>query len=362
MPAVVQAKQPVSLELIEGDSVPGPTLEILLLAGGSRWDPPGQEGRAWALSHAVARPASLQVEVGRDHAWWVLPCGSGPVPSCAAVLERTLGTAPIDPAVVDAAAEALTGAPPEQSTTDAWFALAYEAHPYGHPVAGRTGALEVATDRLERWALDRRSLWTRPAVRARLIGPDRAALEAMRSPVEDALLAFPIGPVPDSAMKGPPTVDGPVLATLPVDGSEAHLVVGWALPRRPTNTTRLLPDLDDQSQYDAAVRCWLPPSTDGLSLTPAAEAPAGWPTRLTQPNHPAVLWAGAGDPAAMHALALAAATTPPEVDPECEALVGAPPPATIVLGWPVTEEMPPTPVEGSIERLDLPSPAQGLFR
>ncbi|MFK7929166.1 MAG: hypothetical protein AB8H79_13315 [Myxococcota bacterium] len=369
--AVETGKMKLEPEVHVDATMAAPMLEVVLLAGGSRWDPPGQEGRAWVLNHDIEVPGQLDVRVSYDHAWWTLSCAPSRQPTCAQTLGLALSSLAVSVDTVDAASESLREADSEPLVTDVFYTLAFEAHPYGHPPAGRLGALDVAEARLDQWRRDRDTLWTRPTVRVRLSGPDRTTLEQISAELASTLELFPEGPPPDAAMKGPSPSPSPTLAVVPADGTEAALAIGFALPRRPTQTTRLRPDPEDLTRRQADLRCVASRVPSHLSYTTHPQAPYGWPNRLAALNHGVALWTTTGTAADLTALAerLVDPMVPPDegspaspcanATPELKKALLAP---IVVLAVPPDEDPSAPRVSSTVQHIVLPSPTQGLFQ
>lgn len=358
-PLTEAVREPVSVERVEDASATVPRVELLWLTGGSRWDPPGHEGRAWASLHTLRLDPRTRVVVGRDHAWVQILCTPpGPLPRpCTAPLTRAMLGPPAD--ATEAAQRALHAPTPRALTETLVDGLLHPAHPYGHPVAGRLGVLGLHPATLP--------AWSRSTVHARVIAADPDVVEPLAAQVEAELARLPPTLPPDPAMKAPaPT--GPLGATVPVPGDRGFVGVGLALPRRPTETTRLLPD-DDLVLLVEDLHTCLADALPGLTLVTPDEAPPGWDPRLTIRVHPSLRWVGPSpDGAPPPDLLRRLRSLPDAIDATCakdpdrsrEALTGALQAGyVVVLAHP--EDLAPPRVEG-LSLTPLPAPGRGLLR
>jgi len=137
VPALVAAEGPVqTLPLPAGEP-----LRVALRAG-SAHDPPGREGLAWVVAHAVAAAAGATVEVGPEIVVFT------PAPDGAAALAAALAAPPSEARVADARAAALAalaGLDCRALAERAWDTWVYAGHPYGHAPEGRASVLPTLT-------------------------------------------------------------------------------------------------------------------------------------------------------------------------------------------------------------------------
>jgi predicted Zn-dependent peptidase len=151
-PAVqARALPPLVLQLDEGG--PEACLEASVRAG-SAFDPIGGEGTASLLAHALvghARAAAgpdappLDVDVGREDVTFRLRCPADRASACASLLADAVTVPDFDEADVERARQdalaALATRPVGELADDVLDLWIFDAHPYGHPVRGRTGVL-----------------------------------------------------------------------------------------------------------------------------------------------------------------------------------------------------------------------------
>jgi len=376
VPVSVRAQESVSIESIADPQVAEPRVELLLLTGGSRWDPPGQEGRAWITAHALDAGPGHAVHVGRDRAWLIVPCGSGQSP-CQEPLERLL--VPPGDAVAATrtrqsllqARQRLTAPEPQVLLDDVLHGLLYPAHPYDHPVAGRLGVLDPDRRPPPGWESPS---WSRLTTRARVVAPSEPQARAIADRIQPVLDRLPAHLPPDPAMKGPPPTPGPIVARVPLSGDTVHVRVGVVLPRRPTWPTGTLPDLRDLSRWADLSAC-LPAAVPDLTWDPPAEAPPGWPAEWSTPLHPALIWSTTLPPDQLQArldeLPAQLEQLPQAISTECasdpqvtaawvqEAVEAG---YVVVVGMPEGLEDPPELRVQGAEMLTLPAPDQDLFR
>lgn len=293
------AEESVQVETLVDPGTEGSRVELLLLAGGSRWDPPGQEGRS-ALA-LIARDPDVQVSVRRDRALIVAPCSerSGPSVCSFKAVSRAIGrdwhSDTLDAGVRRYWVDHLLLSTPEQALAPTvLYGLLFEGHPYAHPPLGRHGTLpSVSTPQVRAFFRDN---VRRSTVRARAIAPTRPAAEAVASQLRTELDAVRTGLAPDAAMKGPPPADS-VLAVGRASGATAHVAIGRSVPRRATQTTRLLPDAPQVGRWSDLRRCAGPAlEALGFSLLDDAQAPPNWDATLRAPAHPALVWTLSGTP------------------------------------------------------------------
>ena len=368
--AMALAQEPVFVEPVVDPDAAGPLVELVMLAGGSRWDAPGQEGQAWHAAMARPHAPTVTVHVGRDHAWYTLVCPSDAA-SCVGPVDRLLGGFADRAGLVDQAADALSHPDPTDATRDVLYGLLYEAHPYGHPVVGRLGALDPTTQLRPGWETPR---FTRGTILARAVGrtdDEAATLTRLLGP---SLARLPAVLPPDAAMKGPPPARGITVARLPIDGDQVSVHVGVVLSRRATNPTRMRPSSDEITAWTEISAC-LTGALPGYAWDPPTEAPPGWQAALTTPLHPALVWSLTGSvdevAPALERLPERLLGVPDAITDACssdpaaraETVRGALDAGyTVVIGVGRDIEDPSLPdVEGD-ELLDLPAPAEGLFR
>jgi hypothetical protein len=356
-PAVVEdAAKPIVVEVVEDSAVRAPRIEVVLLAGGSRWDPPGLEGRsALALSPPHPRNPGLQVTVGRDHASLIATCGPDPTGAsgCVAWVQDALSGSTWASPALDAPArrywtdQRLLTSDGTALAVELLFTLLYEAHPYGHPTLGRHGTLPSIT--AAQVAAFFPTQVVRAAVRARVVGADAATAALIAERLAVALEAIPAGMPPDPAMKAPPP-PARVIAVGAAPGQGAFVAVGVALPRPATATTRAEPSPDEVSRWAHLRACAAPVlQAAGLALVALDEAPPGWEPALSTPAHPALIGVASDSPHRVASLvrelpeAIAAAVAS---EPACEGgdvdigEVLSPRTLTAVVLWPAGVEDP----------------------
>lgn len=358
------ARAPVGVD-VEVRAGAEPRLELLLVTGGSRWDPPGQEGRAWRSVHALRDREDVRVEVARDHAWIQIRCPT-PTEACAAPLQAVMAVSEGDTDARDAAAQRLRDPAVEDLLEQAQMGLLFDGHPYAHPTAGRVGVLDQVRPTAP--------LWSRSTVLAKVLAPDAASAEPIATGLSRVLARLPSTQPPDAAMKAP-SPPGELAATIPVPGNEGGVSVGVVLHRPPTLTTRLRPDAG-VLQTVRDLRSCLADALPGLALVPYRESPDdSGPSELEAPVHPSLIWRGTGPPSALqgHLDGLADAMTqlPDAIasgcaaDPERARAVLARSLAAghaIVVATPRDIEDPWTPSVPGAEPLRLPAANEGLFR
>lgn len=237
----------------------GPDLSIELLAAGSRWDPPGLEGRAYAALSAIDAPP-MRVEVGRDRAWLHYDRCEGASARCASELVRRLQ-----------APETLTIAPPAgpSSLNDLALALIFEGHPYQHPPHGWVDAPSPLREHHVR------DVFTTQIGRAMALG--HARTPELAEALDRAIAKLPARPWPDPTIKSPasPTEQRIVLVRRP--DPLAQVAVAGAVPRSANDPlTRRAAPLPAATASDCVRRGLtshglLPPgSSSGPSLAHAA--------------------------------------------------------------------------------------------
>jgi hypothetical protein len=215
-----RAQAPPPVQIIDAD---GDALALTLLAGGSRWDPPGREGATHAALTAAATRAQLQltVEVLRDHATMRARCSE---PRCAdQLVDALLAEGPLGP----------PAPPPPASLTDLALSLAFEGHPYQHPPAGWSSS--VASLRPQ----DLDDALRRATTRATVLGAATSA--PLADALGAALLRLPAHAPPDPALLGPPRPRGGELAIFRAPVAVPRVALVGAVPRAPNDVTPLSP-------------------------------------------------------------------------------------------------------------------------
>jgi len=190
-PSVVKrAGEPVSVvEHCESDAE-----ELVLQAlvrAGSAFDPPGKEGLAYLVGRATSEPlaaledARLQVLVDREWVLFELACPASRSDACTDALVTAL-TAPslVSASVVPVVEEVASWSPDAASVADeVLHAWVFEAHPYGHPVQGRSGVVSILTaqdaDAFHRRHYVREAVWVGVAGACPADGSVQRGLEAL---------------------------------------------------------------------------------------------------------------------------------------------------------------------------------------
>ncbi|TVQ91883.1 MAG: insulinase family protein [Deltaproteobacteria bacterium] len=229
-------------------------LSLELLAGGSRWDPPGLEGRAWrALHSAYAHLEHAQVTVGRDVATVHLPCTDQPPEDCASALVRPLRN-PQPPRALPPM--------PEPTLLDHLLAALFEGHPYQHPPQGWPETREALRPH------DLEHFFSTQIARSTVVATasDPSLHAALRAALEDLPVRLP----PDPAMFGPPQPPSLALIVLPSSEPQARIALGLTAPRSALAATPLdAPEIEaDRSLLHALTGAgiWPPESNPGPSL------------------------------------------------------------------------------------------------
>lgn len=261
--SIRQATPPLTMV---DESVKGVTIEVLDLYGGSRWDLPGAEGRAFAAIAAVENLDGIDAAIDRDHAWVQIRCT---VPDeCRSQLDAFRAAHATGASRLERLTAIQTAMRPEEIAT----ILRFEGHPYGHPIAGRLGVLEQT----HAYEPLRKS-----GIRTRIVAADKPTLELIKKMVQEWSSQLNESPPLDAAMKAvAPT--GQVVGLLESDAPYAAIVV--AQPRRPTQTTRVMVD-DSTAATHWRIRSCLEalPPTFSLNHSPGFD---GWEPRLQLPVHP----------------------------------------------------------------------------
>lgn len=164
---VEQASAPVQVVRLQDDSAPNVYLQAVVRVG-SAWDPPGQEGLAALTARAMVDAGAgersgqevrdalvptgnaFQVVVDRELTSIRLRCHRDHRDLCTELFTDVIARPTFRPADVTRLAEQAahavgTGllANEEALGEEVFHGVLYEAHPYGHPVRGRTGSLPL---------------------------------------------------------------------------------------------------------------------------------------------------------------------------------------------------------------------------
>lgn len=256
----------------------GQTIGVRLLAGGSRWDPPGLEGSTAGALLAAARRDDLDLTLGRDASELALQCDDPP-DRCVERLMRALRE-PAPPLPPDD--------PGFRAPTlfDETLRIVFEGHPYQHPPVGPRATREA----LAAHHLDA----ARERFSRRAVVHGFAADATLADALAQALARLPATPPPDPAMMGPPRNRDSQLFVQPTserdrsrDDSAYGIAIGGAPPRSALDRTTL--ELVDIAAQRGAAAC----ARDILQT--AGLIPAG--AQLGPPlRHPAIIVAveGAG--------------------------------------------------------------------
>lgn len=255
-PTIEERAAAASTTLVDPE---GPDLSLELLTAGSRWDPPGLEGRAHAALSTIDAPP-IRVVVGRDRAWVHYDRCEGPSARCASELIERLH-----------APETLSIASPAgpASLQDLALALIFEGHPYQHPPEGWFDAPAPLREH------HLRDVFNTQIGRAMVLG--RARTPELAAALDHAVAKLPARPWPDPTIKGPasPTEQRVVLVRRPEP--LAQVAIAGAVPRSANDplTRRAAPlpaaTASDCVRRELTARGLLPPgSSSGPRLAHAA--------------------------------------------------------------------------------------------
>lgn len=252
----VEAAAPARL-IVEADAR-SPNLYLqAMVAAGSSWDAPGQEGLAYLTATALVdagageldAPALREAlyvtgnrfEVVADKEWVSLRlrCHRDHAELCVDRFADVLTAPRFDANDVirlrEEAAHAVTDGlvGDDEALGEAVFhSVLYEGHPYAHPVEGRSGVLPTLDGD------DLRAFHTAHYVRETVVvGMAGAADEALQQRLADRLLALPSSPTPDRVDMAPPPIDGGSLTIV----RTASPVTGFHIGH-PIDTDRNDPD------------------------------------------------------------------------------------------------------------------------
>ncbi len=245
--AFATAEAPVRLVPLEDPGSPWVHLEARIAAG-SAFDPPGQEGlaaltaRSLAAAGAGARSGTAVAEelqalggrlewtVDREWASLRLTCERPRAVQCVELFTDVLVHPRFEAADVAPlraqALEELTaglGADPEAlgvTVLDTWV---FEAHPYGHPVTGRSGVLPLLE--AEDLQAFHEAHYVRSAVVAGLGG---AWDPGLREALQERLDALPGTRPPELVLQEPLSSDGRQLLAVEAETPDTHLFLGQA--------------------------------------------------------------------------------------------------------------------------------------
>lgn len=213
-----RAAAPTVVELAPSDES---SATLILINGGSRWDPTGLEGLAWsALQSATAEVEGVEIEVGRDHARVSISCHETRPEVCTTRLVGAI-----------APGSRAAPVPPPATVIDDLLAVLFEGHPYQHPPQGWAGTRAAIQPH------HHQSFFARTISRATIHAIASSA--ELQSALQESLSHLPTRPPPDPAMFGPPRLSGSQLVLRQHPSPTASVAVGVALPRSPNAPTPL---------------------------------------------------------------------------------------------------------------------------
>ena len=205
------------------------------VAAGSAYDPIGQEGLAFVTARAAVLAASpdalpVSLDVGKDRVRFEVVCAPAQVERCADRLIGALTTPRLDEVsrVVgrEVASFSLNGLPPGSAALasdvlDRWL---FQAHPYGHAVEGRAGALPLFTTA----AL--KAFWTSHVVRAStVIGVSGPVSGPQLEALMERLRALPSSLPPELVLMRPESITGRALLVIDADAGSTAIAAGAPL-------------------------------------------------------------------------------------------------------------------------------------
>lgn len=244
-----EAQRPVTIVSLPDDASPNIYLQAIVAAGSS-WDAPGQEGLAQLTARTMVdggagdrdgdalRDAlyptgnSLQLVVDREWVSVRLRCHRDHASLCIDLFADVL-TAPrfADGDVLrlrdDALFDVTDGILGDEEALgeNVFHGVLYEGHPYGHPVNGRAGALPTLD------AADLRDFHSRHYVRqAMRVGVAGAVSDTQREQLVARLEAVPGRPAPDGARMAPPAKEGRSLTIVATSTPVTGFHIGHLLP------------------------------------------------------------------------------------------------------------------------------------